>query len=397
MSWNKKVLFIHHGGIAGGAPLSMLYTMQGMRDKGWQPIVGVIRPFEELHDLYNSHGFETFKMPYIPIFITWSGGEGKRWNPFMWQGVYRAWRKWNTAKRLLLEFIKENNVGLVHLNSVALSNPASMLMEENLPFVWHIREHGPRHKGNRFRFLQRRLFQAKNVIFLSKAEQNSWLEGKKNGTVVHNFIDFKTFDFRLNSDQLRSELQIERNKKIILYVGGSKLHKGILPLLKALSILKEKWGEAFVCLMPDTFIEPTKATKTQKQILELIKKYSLESQCKMMPFNPNIIGLFALCDLLTFPATKPHFARPIIEASAMKKPVIASNLKAIDELVIENETGFLVPANNSEALAEKIFFLFSNLQECERMGENGYRFAQQNFEFNRQIDKIEKVYKDCVG
>ena len=397
MSWNKKVLFIHHGGIAGGAPLSMLYTMQGLRDRGYQPIVGIVRPFQELHDLYNGHGFETHEMFYIPIFITWSNSEGKRYNPIMWKGVFDAWKKWDNAKKMLFAFIKEHKVDMVHLNSVALSNPASLLLEEEFPFVWHIREHGPtKHKGNRYRFLQRRLNQAKNVIFLSKAEQNSWLEGRNHGTIVHNFIDFNKFDSTIDTCETRKRLNISNNQKILLYVGGSKLHKGILPLLKAISILKKTWGENFICLMPDTFIEPTKASKTQQKILSIIKTEGIEHQCKMMPFNPNIVELFALCDILTFPATNPHFARPVIEASAMKKPVIASNLKAIDELVIDGKTGYLIPADNPQVLAEKVQFLFDNEEECERMGENGHNFARQEFEFNRQMEKIEKVYNACL-
>jgi len=80
----------------------------------------------------------------------------------------------------------------------------------------------------------------------------------------------------------------------------------------------------------------------------------------------------------------------------MKKPVIASNLKAIDELVIDGKTGYLIPADNPQVLAEKVQFLFDNEEECERMGENGHNFARQEFEFNRQMEKIEKVYNACL-
>lgn len=54
---SKKILFIHHGSYDGGAPLSMLYTMEGMRQAGYEPIAALIRPSQKLHDLYNNLRF----------------------------------------------------------------------------------------------------------------------------------------------------------------------------------------------------------------------------------------------------------------------------------------------------------------------------------------------------
>jgi len=392
----KKVLFIHHGGIAGGAPLSMLYTMQGVRERGYNPIVGLLNPMAELHALYNDHGFETFNMPSIPVFITWSGSEGRSYNPIVWKNMFNAWLKWKKAKIELQEFIKNNKVDLVHLNSVSLSNPASLLTEMKFPFVWHVREHGPSRKGRRYKFIQKRLKEAKSVIFLSKAEQNSWIESNNHGLVVHNFINFEKFDTKIDVKNIASELGIKEGTKVLLYVGGSKKHKGIFPLIDSLKILKDKHKEDFVCLMPDTVI-PKNPDSVQKRIQSMITNYGLEKECKLLPFSPNIVELFSICDILLFPATKPHFARPIIEGSAMKKPVIGSNLKAIDELIIDKKTGYLIPPNDPEILSEKIIELFNNPQLCREMGEAGYKFAKQEFEYNNQIDKIVKLYSKTLN
>ena len=390
---SKKVLFIHHGKIAGGAPLSMLYTMQGVRERGYNIIVGLVSPIPELHELYNKNGFQTFPMSWIPVFLTWSGSEGKRWNPVMWRNAYSAYSRWKTAKKKLLEFVEKHKVDLIHLNSAGLSNPAAALLDNNLPFVWHVREHGPSHKGRRFNFIAEKLKIAKAVIFLSKAEQKSWTASNNHGTVVHNFIDFDKFDFQLSKAVNHQQFGLENDCKILLYVGGSKLHKGIIPLLYALAIVKKKYKGKFVCLMPDTLIpENGNITPEQRKIRSIIKAENIDNICQLMPFNPDIIDLFAVCDILAFPATKPHFARPIIEASAMKKPVIASNLPAIDELVLPNKTGYLVPESDHQMLAEKIIYLFENPEVCQEMGEEGYKFAQDQFEFNKQIDKIEQIY-----
>jgi glycosyltransferase involved in cell wall biosynthesis len=390
---SKKILFIHHGGIAGGAPLSMLYSMKGVQERGYNPIVGLVKSMPELHDLYNSHGFQTFEMTYIPTFITYSASEGKRYNPIMWKNLLNAFKKWNKSKVQLAKFIKKERVDFCHLNSVSLSNVADLCIEKEIPFVWHVREHGPKHKGNRYRFIQKKLLKAENVIFLSKAEEKSWLEGKGSGTVVHNFVDFNKFQNTLNDSNIRKKLSISKQAKVILYVGGIKAHKGILTLLEALSKVRESYSDNFICVMPDTYIDPNnKKNRLEKEVVHIIDKFQLGEICKLMPFNPNIVDLFNVSDVLAFPATKPHFARPVIEASAMKKPVIASDLTAIDELVINNETGYLIPVNDSDKLAQAIIRLFENPELCITMGEKGYRFAKENFEYNKQIDKIIKIY-----
>lgn len=390
----KKILFIHHGGIAGGAPLSMLYTMLGLRERGYSPIVGLVNPLKELHKLYNENGFETHEMPDIVKFITCSGSEGKRINPVMWKGVYDAWKGWRNSKYQLAKFIKKEKVCLVHLNSVCLSNSAELCSEMNIPFVWHVREYGPKHRANRYRFIQKRLLKADNVIFLSKAEEESWLENKGSGIIVHNFIDFKKFDFTKTYQKPNINT---KGKKVLLYVGGIKKYKGIITLLEALHLVKKTANIPFVCLMPDTYLSNFKSLNGLQLKVKREIENGLEDVCFQMPFNPNIVDLYAQSDILLFPAIEPHFARPVIEASAMKKPVIASNLKPMDELVINGKTGYLTKAGDSSELADRIIELMSDENMCNSMGESGYAFAKENFEFEKQIDKIEEIYKKALN
>jgi glycosyltransferase involved in cell wall biosynthesis len=393
----KKILFIHHGSVAGGAPLSMLYTMMGMRDAGYEPLAALAKPSAKLHELYNSNGFESIEVPWVPIWITWSGSEGKRWNPYMWLGIYRPWRDWKSAHLKLRAVLKNENIDIVHLNSVSLSNPASLLMKMNFPFVWHVREHGPKHKGKRYNFLRRKLNEAKNVIFLTRAEQESWLGNNSHGTVVHNFINFTQFDSKKGTAESRKKLGINPDDKVILYVGGKKKHKGIFELLSALGLLKRELPNKFICLMPDSEIKGEGVNHTEKRILHEIKANKLEESCRLMPFNPNIIDMFSACDVLVFPATKPHFARPVIEASAMGKPVIASNLRAIDELVVDGETGYLVPAGDVNELFQKMLMVLNDEALGNKLGAQGIAFTRANFEYRQQMDKIFRVYDSMVS
>lgn len=395
---SERILFIHHGGIAGGAPLSMLYTMEGVRAAGYLPIVALVRPMPELHKLYNDAGFRTIETPWIPMFITWSGSEGKWWNPIMWKGVYNAFKGWGGAKKRLQELVENERIDLVHLNSVGLSNCAEALIDVRFPFVWHVREHGPSHKGIRYRRISSTLAKADHVVFLSNAERESWLSGDEHGVIVHNFVDFEKFDDAKSLSSAKRELNITTDEKVILYVGGSKSHKGVLELLNALELVKEKLNVGFVCLMPDSEVKNVeRPTSLEARMAKYIQEKGLDTICRLMPFNPDIVDLFAACDVLVFPATKPHFARPVIEASAMGKPVIASNLKAIDELVKDGKTGFLVSAGSAKELADRIIELFETPALAAEMGKAGKEFALEEFEFHKQVKKILNLYEKALN
>ena len=102
-------------------------------------------------------------------------------------------------------------------------------------------------------------------------------------------------------------------------------------------------------------------------------------------------------DCLVFPATVGHFARPIIEAGFMAKPVVASALAPLDELVVDGVTGFLVDPKNIDLWAQKIIELLTNYDEAEKMGQAAYDFATEKFSLTHQIGLVQKVYKSLVS
>ena len=93
----------------------------------------------------------------------------------------------------------------------------------------------------------------------------------------------------------------------------------------------------------------------------------------------------------------PH---TILEAQLMKKPVIATNIGGIPELMKNNETGFLVEKGNSEELIEKISFLLENKEKRKEIGIAGRKFVEENFSWEKiaeefvNILKREKLFKE---
>src|SRR5207245_103172 len=87
-----------------------------------------------------------------------------------------------------------------------------------------------------------------------------------------------------------------------------------------------------------------------------------------------------------------HFARPIIEAGAMARPVIATDFPSSRELVRPGETGLLVPPGDPTALAEAILRFLEGPEVARRMGEAGFALARQRYDAETNTREILDLY-----
>ena len=81
---------------------------------------------------------------------------------------------------------------------------------------------------------------------------------------------------------------------------------------------------------------------------------------------------------------------------AMAKPVIATRVGGIPEALEDHETGLLVQAHDSNALAQAIQSLVENPSLCARLGRNARNVAEQRFSYARLVDELEKAYANAL-
>lgn len=386
----KRVLFIHHGDIQGGAPLSLLYTAQGLEKKGYQPVIGLIKDCKRTTQFYIDKGYEVIQMPWIVrIFFHRSAPLG--WNKRVtYTNMIRYGLKWNSSSRLTKKFFTENKFDLVHLNSVALINTAKVLRSMGLPYVWHVREYGPASHDFRWRWFCNELKKTKAVIFLTETEQRSWIDSTENGTIVHNFVDLERFSTAHDYEDLRARYQLKEEETLLLFVGGLRHHKGAGPLLDCLHYLKKN-GHKVRCLMPGS-----KESAPTNPFLKRIGELGLEHECILESFNPDIRAHFVSCDMLVFPASIPHFARPVVEAAALGKPSVVSDMAPINQLIIPGKSGLTFETDNGEDMAKKVLSLAKDIKLRNEMGKNGRKDAEERFNYHKQIDKIEGIYNTVL-
>lgn len=155
---------------------------------------------------------------------------------------------------------------------------------------------------------------------------------------------------------------------LLLYVGAIVPEKGVDVLLKAARILHDKG-----CAVPIHFIGSSKSWGSQydKKFKESASSYSNVSL--QGPKNhSDVLGYMKKSAVGIVPTLKEEaFGMVAAEFMACGKPVIASDVGGLPEVVDDGETGFIIPPNNPKALAEKILILLNNQELAVKMGEMG--------------------------
>jgi glycosyltransferase involved in cell wall biosynthesis len=81
---------------------------------------------------------------------------------------------------------------------------------------------------------------------------------------------------------------------------------------------------------------------------------------------------------------------------ACSKPVIASNVGGIPEIVVDGKTGVLIKPKSTEAIAKEVISLLNNKDKIKQMGINGRQIAEQSFSIKRQMNEVERIIDDLL-
>ncbi|MEI9897861.1 MAG: glycosyltransferase [Chthoniobacter sp.] len=97
-------------------------------------------------------------------------------------------------------------------------------------------------------------------------------------------------------------------------------------------------------------------------------------------FSDNVLAKMEELDIVVLASTTPEpFGQVLVEAMSLGKPVVATAGGGVPEVVIDGETGWLVPMGDATSMAERIVFLLENPDDARRMGECGKKIAVAKF------------------
>jgi len=167
--------------------------------------------------------------------------------------------------------------------------------------------------------------------------------------------------------------------------------KGQEVALRACARLVHKALPVTLCLAGDVPGSPAR-----RSLESLIATLRLQEHVEWLGVHQDMPGLIASMDLILVPSTYPEsFGRSVIEAQAIGRPVIASRLGALEELIEDGASGLLIPPRDPEALAGAIERLLSDPSLRERCTASGRRRVEQFWDAERMVERTLAVYEEC--
>jgi glycosyltransferase involved in cell wall biosynthesis len=131
----------------------------------------------------------------------------------------------------------------------------------------------------------------------------------------------------------------------------------------------------------------------KRKVLEL----GIDSHVIFTGFQKDLPGYHGILDVHVLPSLFEGLPLGLIEASAMERPVIATDVDGSPEVIVKNETGILVPPRNAEKLAEAMEYALDNKDEMKFMGIKGRKFALKYFTLERQVFESENLYSSLLA
>lgn len=132
----------------------------------------------------------------------------------------------------------------------------------------------------------------------------------------------------------------------------------------------------------------------EQRILSLQQTYGI--QIELTGWIKDIARFNAGMDILCLTSDNEGTPVSLIEAQAGGIPVVSTDVGGVRDIIVEGETGFVVPPKNAVAFAEKLAYLIQNKEIREKMSQNGWTFVEDKFQYTKLVKNMEAYYAELL-
>jgi len=298
----------------------------------------------------------------------------------------------------LSQLVREQRVDILHSNfDLANFGAALVAVWTGTPiYVWH--QHN--FMGRNFSLLRWAFLKCLNSIadrvFCVTDTMKSHLVGKglNASRVTRLYIgpDLDLFALKPKPDalSLRQEFGFLEMNAVIVCVSDARPEKGHLILLQAFSLITTQFPEARLLLIGAQ--DGAFAKRLQVEVQSL----GIGDRVRLTKIRNDVPRLLEEVDVSVVPPTEEVSLLAIMESMAASKPVIATRVGGIPEVIADGQTGLLVSPGDVAALATALAYLLRNASAREKLGKAGRRAVEEEFNTRCAASRMLAVYEDLV-
>jgi len=271
-------------------------------------------------------------------------------------------------QRKIQQWVKEKEIDLLEATDwtgiiafMKFNVPLIIRLNGSDGYFCHL-EQRPQKFKNKF-FEKKALKNADHIVSVSSftAKVTNEVFGlRRHMEVIHNGIsveDFKPVKATINNRQL-------------LYFGTLVRKKGVLELAEAFNVLITKHKNASLLLLGKDNIDVLEQRPTSEIFFDLLSKEAKErvTHLQEVPYA-EVVNYIAKAHVVVLPSFAEAYPMTWMEAMAMEKPLVTSNIGWANEMMLDGETGFTVDPKDHPVFAEKISALLNDNKMCKQFGK----------------------------
>ena len=228
------------------------------------------------------------------------------------------------------------------------------------------------------------------TIAISKAVRDYLIRKEnydcKKVTVIYNTVDLRLFDLNMVKESVTNS-----DNYLIGSVGRLHPQKGHSILIQSMSAVIREFRKTRLLIIGSGSL--------RMELENLARNLKVSDHVTFLGLKSplEVIEILRGVNLFVLASNWEGFGIAVIEAMALSKPVVATAVEGLHEVIEDGRTGFLVPQGDPQALAEKVIYLLKNRDLSTEMGKEGRKRVETLFSLDNMIVKLERLYRDLLN
>jgi glycosyltransferase involved in cell wall biosynthesis len=204
---------------------------------------------------------------------------------------------------------------------------------------------------------------------------------------LYDGVDILSLTPTKDTSQLKKELGISNNFPVVGVVARlHDEHKGQSYFIKAIPLILKEFPETNFLIVGDG--------ADRMSLEDLAEETGVRDKIIFTGFRTDLANMLSIIDILVIPSVQwESITKTMLEAMAMAKPIVATNVGDLCEIFKNEETGILIPPGDSSEIARSVTHLLNNPDYAKRIGDTGWKEIQRlGLTLEKSVKSLEDVY-----
>ena len=300
----------------------------------------------------------------------------------------------------LIKIIRKYNIDILHANSLG-AHIYSLFAAKltSIPNIWHLHDILKERKSNQLlcTFLSK---MANQIVVVSHAVKKSLVDFGINSNkikVIYNGLDLKWWNPEIyDKTYLYKEFTVNKASIKIGIIGELVELKGQdIFLYTGVNLLKKGYKNLRFYIVGDELYK--NENRYKEDLYQISKINNFEDYITFTGRRNDIPNILSFLDVILVCSRYPDsLPTVVLEAMAMGKVVIGTNIGGIPEMIVNDETGILVPPNDPETLAKAILGLINQPDKIKEMGIKARERIKTKFTIEKNVLMVRNLYQELL-